>query len=208
VPLLLLGLVVYRRFQQKAWPKWGSIGKGGLYSACAVTVLILIGSFSTAASIRAENKAVIIGGGTNRVVVFVDREVMGKLYGHTLRKYLAEGGAAISANTYIVTETPEYRMPDGVSQIIISGRMVQNLQRAAELRRANQVILINPESFPEEMRWIAPVASRMRVYFGEYSQEPSRSSWEACSGVRYRVISGAGDFVPAWPGAIWNPTGA
>jgi len=208
VPLLLLGLVVYRRFQQKAWPSVGSLGLAALFSTCVITALILIGCVTVALPVKADSKSTVIGRGSNRTVIFVDRAVMGKLYGHTLRKFLAGDSADLSANTYIITEAPEYIVPDGVSQIVVSGKMAQNLQWTADLRQVNRVILINPSCLPEEMKWIAPVASRMCVYFGEYSQESSRSSWEACPGVRYLMINGAGDFVPAWPGAIWKPAGA
>lgn len=207
VPLLLLGLVIWERFGRMAWPGLGSAGVSVLFSICIVFVVIFVGNAKATLPIRTENKAVIIGEGASRTIIYIDREVMGKLYGHTLRKFLKESGASISGRLYLVTETPEYVSLTDASQIIASGRMARDAKLMSDLHRVDQVILINPACFPEEMRWDAKAAAKTRVYFGEYSQFPSRSSWENCSSVRYLVIDGAGDFVPAWPGAIWKPAG-
>jgi hypothetical protein len=207
VPLLLLGVAIYLRFQRKTWPGFGSAWVAGLGSVCVIALVIVVGWAGAALPIEAESRAVMLGEGANKTVLFVDREVMGKLYGHTLRKYLSESGANVSGRTYIVTETPEYAVAADASQIILSGRMARDMAVAPGPHQVGRVILINPVCFPEEMRWDGGVASKTCVYFGEYSQFPSRSSWETCSSVRYLVIDGAGNFVPAWPGAIWNPAG-
>ena len=207
LPLLFLCSAVGARFRWKRWPAWRSIGWSGFVSASAVIVLIGFGCVTAELPIKAENQAVVIGHGRNKLLIYIDRGVMGKLYGHTLRKYWRESGENLSGQTYIITETPGYPAPADFSQMIVCGRMAQTVRIPAELPGTSQFILINPECFPEEMKWDASVTTKARVYFGEYAQGSSRSAWETCAGVHYLVIDGAGDFVPTWPRAIWKPTG-
>jgi hypothetical protein len=208
LPLLFLGFVMCVRTQRKTWPAWRSVAVGGLVSACIVAGVVGVGCAMATLPIKAENSTVMIGHGANKALIYIDRDVMGKLYGHTLRRFLAESGVNLSGKAYIVTETSQYPAPMDVSQIIVSGRMVQSVRIPSDLQQSGRLILINPACFPEEMRWDQPGTAKMRVYFGEYAQNSSRSSWETCAGVRYLMIAGAGDFVPTWPGAIWNPAGS
>ncbi len=204
VPLALLAFAGDSRRRLKVWPGLRSFGMAGLSSIGAVAILVLVGWSTTVLPIRKEGRATVLGLGVNRTVIFIDRGVMGKLYGHTLRRFMAESGADISQRTYIVTESADYLIPTGVAQAILSGKMVHEVSGVSHCK---QVVLINPACFPEEMQWKTNSASQPCVYFGEYSQSPSRSSWETWPKVRYVVIDGAGDFVPGWPGALWKPAG-
>ena len=207
MPLLFLGLVIRARAKRKIWPAWRSVAVGGLVSACVIAGVIGAGCATAMLPIDVENSTVIIGHGADKTLIYIDRGVMGKLYGHALRRYLTGNAANLSGKTYIVTETSRYLGPADVSQIIVSGRMAQSVQIPADLLRSARLSLINPACFPEEMRWNLPGTAKVRVCFGEYAQDSSRSSWETCAGVRYLMIGGAGDFVPAWPRAIWKPAG-
>jgi hypothetical protein len=206
LPLTLLGVAVGIRFQQRISPNLLGFGMPGLFSAGVVAAIILVGKITSTWPIKFDGDAVVLGGGANKTVIYIDREVTGKLYGHTLRKFLQKAGTL--DQIYLITENPEYITPAGVSQIIMSGSMASNILRISPRTEWNQVVLINPTCFPEEMHWNAGSAFKMCVCFGEYSQFASRSSWESCAGVRHYVIEGAGDFVPAWPSVIWNPAGA
>jgi hypothetical protein len=208
IPLLLLVLVICDRTRRKTWPAWRSVAVGDSVCACVVAGLIGAGCATAMPSIDMENATIIIGHGANKTLIYIDRDVMGKLYGHTLRKFLTGSATNLSGKTYIVTETSRYLVPADVSQIIVSGRMAQSVQIPADLQQPGRLILINPACLPEQMRWNPATTVKARVYFGEYAQYPSRSSWESCAGVQYVTIDGAGDFVPAWPGAIWSPAGS
>jgi len=205
VPLLFLACAVGARMRRSRWPAWRSLGWGGCVSASVVLMLIGFGRATATLPIEAENQVITIGHGRNQSLIYIDREVMGKLYGHTLRKYWLESGEKLSEQAYVITETPQFPPPTDVSQMIVCGKMAQRVQIPARFQ-PSQLILINPDCFPGELKWDASV-TKARVYFGEYAQGASRSSWETCPGARYLVIDGAGDFVPAWPRAIWKPAG-
>jgi hypothetical protein len=208
LPLLLLGLVIRARMLWKIWPAWRSVAVGGLLSACVVVGVIGVGCVTATLPIQVQSSTVMIGHGVSKTLIYIDRGVMGKLFGHTLRRFLTGNATNLSGKTYITTETSQYQGLLDVSQIIVSGGMAQSVQIPADLQQSGQLILINPLCFPEEMRWNHSSPAKVRVYFGEYAQCASRSSWESCAGVRYLMIGGAGDFVPAWPGAIWSPAGS
>ena len=208
MPLLFLGLVICARAKRKNWPAWRSLAVGGLVSAWVIAGVIGVGCVTATLPIEVENSTVMIGRGSDKTLIYIDRGVMGKLYGHSLRRFLSGNVANLAGKTYLVTETSRYRGPADASQIIISGRMAQSVQIPSDLQQQGQLTLINPACFPEEMRWNLPGTTKVRVYFGEYAQNSSRSSWETCAGVRYLMIGGAGDFVPAWPGVIWSPAGS
>ena len=208
VPILLLGVAVHVRLRRKAWPALGSWALGALVAASAVIAIIWVGLAKATLPIKADGGTIVIGEGKDTTIIYVDREVMGKLYGHTLRKFFAGSRPNLTENTYIVTERLDYVAAKDAYQIILSGKMACDADLVSRLHSPDQVILVNPACFPEEITWSSNVTSRARVYFGEYSQFPSRSSWESCPGVRFLVIEGAGDFVPGWPGAIWKPAGS
>jgi hypothetical protein len=205
VPLLFLACAVGTRMRRSRWPAWNSLGRCGCVSTSVVLMVIGFGCATATLPIKEENQVITIGHGRNQSLIYIDREVMGKLYGHTLRKYWLESGDKFSERAYVITETPQFSPPTDVSQMIVCGKMAQSVRIPARLQ-PSQLILINPDCFPGELKWDASV-TKARVYFGEYAQGPSRSSWETCPDARYLVIDGAGDFVPAWPRAIWKPAG-
>jgi hypothetical protein len=207
LPLLFLGYAVWNRFHLKQWPTLLSVGLGGLISTCVVAGLILIGFVGASLPIKATDGAVVLGRGPDINVIFVDRAVMGKLYGHTLRRFLAKNRDWLSDNTYIVSESPDYVTPASMHEMIVSGQMMHDAKVASDLNHSDQIILINPDCFPNETKWVAGMASKTSVYFGEYSQSPARSSWVSYPIVKSLLIDGASDFVPSWPQAVWKPTG-
>jgi len=207
LPILLFALAIAARIRRRAWPAWRSMMLGGLVSGCALVAIISAGCVAATLPIKAQSGAILIGRGGDEALIYIDRGVMGKLYGHTLRRYLADNAKELFGKIYMITEAPNFSAPANVSQIIVGGKMAQNLLSLAGLGRVGQLVLINPSCFPEEMHWNGSAEMKACVYFGEYAQSLSRSSWETRPGVQHLVIEGAGDFVPAWPDAIWKPAG-
>lgn len=203
VPLALLGHAAWSRARLKQWPASSALVLGAALSISIVALVVLAGIHAARLPIIAARGGVVMGRGPHLRAIIVDRGVMGKLFGHTLRKYLLEHRDELSDTTFFVTECPDDAMPAQASQAVISGRMLKDPAVVASLQHSGQIILVNPVCFPEETAWDASLAARTEVYFGEYSQEPSRSSWSSCPNIKMRIIDGAGDFVPEWPQAIW-----
>ena len=205
VPLLMFGYALVSRLRLRQWPKFSNVALGGLTSIGIIAILIILGSVTTTVPIRETNGSVVLGRSSNTTVIFVDRSVMGKLYGHTFRKFLAGNEGHMLESTFILTESPFYRMPSKVHEVIISGRLLQDPNVANYLNCSDQIVLVNPNDFPGETRFDHSLANKTRVYFGEYSQAPSRSSWSNYPGIKAFLIDGASDFVPSWPQAVLNP---
>jgi hypothetical protein len=189
------------------WPSRIGLATGALASVGAVITAIAIGHASAGLPVSANGGVVIVGNGEQKTVIYVDRAVMGKLYGHALREYLNQNHHLLSSHTYIVTESSGYEVPAGTNQVVIGGSMLRESSVALERSRSNQIVLINPDCFPEETKSEFGAVKNVFVYFGEYSQSPARSSWAAGIAGKTFVIEGAGDFVPSWPQAVWKPTG-
>jgi hypothetical protein len=207
VPLIFLGWALRERLSFNRWPAPAGLGWGALAFACIVASLVVVGFTHAEVPIRMMDHAVAVGRGADASVIFVDRSVMGKLYGHALRKYLDKNPILLSRSTFILTESPHDTVPANVQQIVISGRMIRDSNIAASLNHADHIILINPGCFPEEAEWGPGIAPKTAVYFGEYCECPSRASWAAYPQVKSLLIQGAGNFIPAWPRAVWGPTG-
>jgi hypothetical protein len=206
-PLLLLGYAVGNRSYLKRWPPLASAGICGVLSISAVAIVILIGFAGESLPLKKTGGAVTLGNGPNLNLIFVDRDVMGKLYGHALRKYLDENRDQLAENTFIITESPAYIMPPGLHEVIFSGRLMQDVSIAAVLNVSHQIIFINPGCYPGKTEWSDAWASRTAVYFGEYSQSPARSAWASDRNIKTLSIDGASDFVPSWPYAVLKPSG-
>ena len=207
LPLAALSFAVWKRLQARQWPALSGVGLGAVMSVCIVAGLILIGWAGTVVPIQATSRAVTLGQGPVLNVIFVDRDVMGKLYGHAFRRYLETNPEQLTVGTFIVTESSDYKMATKVHELIVSGRTWSAAGDAGGRCHADQIILINPEGDAQKAMWDKRQASNTCVYFGEYSQDPSRSSWESCPGIKTLVIGGGADFVPTWPQAVLKSPG-
>ena len=207
LPLTFLGYALWNRIQIRQWPVHSSFGLGALTSVSMVAILVAIGYAETSLPIKMTGRVVAVGNGPEVSVIFVDRNVMGKFYGHTFRQYLNKNPSQQAESTYIITESQESIMPSKCHQLIISGRWWQDAGCALNVNRADQVILINPATNPEIFKWNQSATAKTSVYFGEYSQSAARSSWASCPGFRTLVIEGAADFMPSWPQVILKSSG-
>ncbi len=207
LPLALLGFALWSRAALKQWPAPSGVICCAVFSSALVALLVAIGFCTVSLPLAATNGAVAIGQGPAIHVIMADRGVMGKLYGHALRNYLSEHRSELSENMFYITESPNGAMPDHASQTIISGSMMKSSAISDALKRSGQIILVNPGCFPEETSWDPNLASKTAVYFGEYSQSPSKSSWSSYPRVRMLIIAGAGEFIPSWPKVLWKTTG-
>lgn len=207
LPITYLCLVLYEKVRLNQWHGDRALALGGVASIILVGTVVLVGLKEASLPIHGTRYSVVIGNGPKLIVIYVDRTVMGKMYGHSLRKYLAECGEAKSAYTYIVTEIPSEEVPRNAQQVIVGGRLMRDPHVAIALDRSEQIILINPECFPQEAAWNARWAVKTTVYFGEYAQSPAYASWSSCPLIKSQVIDEASDFVPSWPRAIWNAAG-
>jgi hypothetical protein len=202
LPVLLLGYVLAERFRLAQWPRLVSVGGIGLASVGVVALLIMVGITHASLPIRFVNGATIIGNGPDATLILVDRGVMGKLYGHTLRRFLAGDRERLAEGSFVVSESATRAVPQKLHQVILSGHFVHDGKTIAALDGATRIVLVNPDCFPAEVMMDPGMAFKTFVYFGEYSQSPSRSTWASYPGVKAQLIAGAGDFVPAWPEAI------
>ena len=204
LPLGALGYVILERFNLHQWPRFRSFLAGGLLSFGIVGLLVLIGIATAPILVHFDRGAVTIGKGPVTTIVLVDRKVMGSLYGHTFRKFVAANPAALSGGSFIFIETPRDLSSAPMANLVISGRFAPGSEIVSKFGQGKQVILVNPSGFPDDAGLSHDAIQKTIVYFGEYSQAPSRSSWANYPGIRIIQIDGASDFVPSWPEAIWS----
>jgi hypothetical protein len=169
-----------------------------------VALLILAGATNAAWAVHRERGITTIGIGKDSIVIFVDRKVMGSLYGHTFRRFLAKNPALARQHQFVFVESEDG--PPGVmaGQLVVSGRFVEDPALFAKVGFDTKIVLVNPSGFFDRAQIGRDWASRTTVYFGEYAEAPARSAWSGLPGVKAVQIEGAADFVPSWPVAIWS----
>jgi hypothetical protein len=199
IPFLTLGYVIYERSKNHRWPSVHSVVFSGAVSMVIVLLFIAKGLAGTSLSIAANKGEVTIGKGSSHTLIFVDRQVMGSFYGHTLRKFLATNPDQLSRSTFILLESPRDLKNLAVNRVIVSGQLMQEQKVVGNLNPGEQIVIVNPSCSPDEVKLNKALLEKTLVYFGEYSQAPSRNSWSSWPGIKTFQIDGAGDFVPSWP---------
>ena len=202
--LVALGYVFRERLRTHQWPSLSGFLFGGAVSAGTVIALIWLGVSTTSQPIKFSNGVVTVGEGPAKTVVFVDRQVVGSLFGHTFRKYVAENPDLLRDGSFEFIESGRTPILSPVDCLVISGRCAGKSGTATQIGPRERIVLVNPTCFPDEAQLSPDVIKNATVFFGEYSQSPSRSSWLSERGVKSVQIVGASDFVPSWPAAIWN----
>ncbi len=204
LPALALGFVVLEKFKTRRWPSFFLFIYCAAASVTTVAALILSGLASSSLSIHFDAGMVTIGNGPEKTLVFVDRQVMGALYGHTFRKFLAASSRLTHDNTFIFVESADRLPSTNFDRLVVSGRFSQDT-KVLSLTHGSQIIFVNPSCIPAFATLSANESDNTIVYFGEYSQIPARSSCSGRPGVRMLQIDGASDFIPTWPQAILSP---
>jgi hypothetical protein len=205
IPLLSLGGVGVARFRSQRWPPLSSFLWSITASVGIVAILILLGVATSTLPIVGTPDRVTLGRSSDQTVIFVDRKIMGSLYGHTFRKFLARNPDQLNKTTFIFVESSSGLPSSSIACLVVGGRFAQKKEIISNLDKGENVILINPTCSPDETGLDESLVAKTLVYFGEYSQVPSRSSWSSYPGVKAFQIDGASDFVPSWPEAILIP---
>ena len=205
LPLLALGYVAFERFQLRQWPAFSYFVLSGIASVGIVAILIVIGITTASLPIASSPGVVTLGKGGTETLILVDRQVMGSFFGHTFRKFLAKNPDQLASSTFILVESSRDLPSSTLARLVISGRFSQEDKVVSNLDQGREIILINPSCFPQEAKLNKDLIEKTVVYFGEYYQAPSRSSWSSYPGIKALQIDGASDFVPSWPQAILTP---
>jgi hypothetical protein len=203
-PVFALVYVVWERFRVGEWPSSLGFIFSGAISMALVAALIGVGVITTSLPIKWTHDLVIVGKGKAGTVVFVDRKVMGSLYGHSFRKFLARNLEAISQGSYCFVESSDHLAPASATLVVVSGRFAGEDKIDPQVDRCSQIIFVNPMSSPDDTGLNHNLIERATVYFGEYCEARSRSSWTNIPHLKALQIEGAGDFIPSWPQAILN----
>jgi hypothetical protein len=204
LPVLALAYAGGERWRAQKWPSPFSLGASGAVAVALVVVLVLTGLATRSLPLSLNHGVVAVGSGEARTVILVDRKVMGSLYGHTFRRFLANDPAVLDHTTFLLSESSVHLPSMPKASWVVSGRFTEN-DILPQLPKGSSLILVNPSALPEDAGLGKGLAGSTLVYFGEYCQAPSRSSWSSYPGIKTLEIEGASDFVPSWPQAILAP---
>jgi len=202
LPMGALVCAIWKRVRVREWPPLSGFVLIGAVSAGVVVMLVAVGAVTAPEPITYSRGWVTMGKGPTNTAIFVDRYVMGSLFGHTFRKFVAMNRNKLSEGSYCFVESSRDLPPFSITCVIVSGRFAGENKNISKLARGTQVILVNPTCSPDEATWDGSLIEKTTVYFGKYSQAPARASWSDVPGIRPREIEGASDFVPSWPEVI------
>jgi hypothetical protein len=205
IPLAGLSYVILQRARVRCWPAASHFITSGAIAVGLVAILVGTGFATMSLPMSVDKGAVVMGRGSTKTVIFVDRQVMGAFFGHTFRKYLEKNPRELSSNTFILTESVNGLPSTAISRLVISGKFTEGNALLGAQVKNGQIIWVNPAGFPAESDFGKDKIDSACVYFGEYSQASPRSLWTTLPGIKAFQIDGAGDFVPGWPQAILAP---
>ncbi len=178
-------------------------GAAHIFAACFVVTLVVCGCLGARLPLTLHDGIVTVGDGEDHTVILVDRQVLGPLYGHALRAYLAKNPGELSTHSFSVIDDARVVVSPAASRLLVCGRWASSV--SGIFHRAQSILLVNPSALPEDLNLSATLLPRTSVYFGEYADTPSRSSWLNLPGPQVRQIDGASLFIPDWPGKLLKP---
>lgn len=199
LPLFGLLAVLAARLRHKEWPR--PVAWGAPPALAAVVVGLLSIPWSDGTPLRAGPGWVVWGNGQLETWVIVDRATLGNQYGRTFRAHLETDGVPDAVGMVEVLDV----LPSDVwgGRIIVTGLPSEFQAGSLDpfLDGSGETILVNPGWHPAEMEG-APWLDEARVVFGEFCQSPAVASWRAHAEVK--ALPGVGDFIPAWPGTLFE----
>jgi hypothetical protein len=192
LPLIGLVLAILLRARRRAWPKlsaW-SIPCG----ASILTMVTFIALGQGGKPVRVQKGYLLLGKAPPQIWIFIDKQVMGENYGHTIRRYLSSTAVASSIGVIeSLTVLPE--LED--KTVVVGGLIPKDDRVKSALISAKQIILLNPCFFPQEIDATTDRKDSVRVVFGEFSQSLAANAWGNIASVER--VAGVGDFLPRWP---------
>lgn len=197
-PLTSLLAVLLYRWRRRVWPAPPLALVPPSFAAVAVLGALLAFPHT---NVRKTAEGVIVGQGEPTTWVFVDRQVLGKQYGRTLR-----GNLPVSEKRTIgLVEGSDARPKrnESIQQLILTGHFTTDAQLERMLQNAKEIFLVAPRLFPQELPLSAEVLQKITILIGEFSQTPASTSW-AQEG-KVRLLPGIGDFLPDWPSHLLQP---
>ena len=191
VPILSLLPVLFSRWIKKTWPRpllWS------LPVAVSCLILLIFWILGQGKSnIHDASDIVTFGNGTPTDIVLLNEKTMGKIFGHAIRRVLAKASSVPSVE---VVGTADH-LPDLKGKKLILGGQIQEIPKVAALiHSAFQIVLLNPDFFPQQLNLSPDEAKNTEIVFGEFSQSPALHAWDQVGTVKR--IDGTGDFLPNW----------
>lgn len=192
IPLAGLAVMLIIRLQIKAWPESRLWLAPPLLSCIVLLLFLLLGNNGPA--IRVIDGRVVLGKGEPKTWIIVDNKVMGKSYGHTLRRYLATTKQAGDKSIGVLEPGTLIPSLENKTVVIAGGELTQT---PPLVTTAKMIILLNPAFPPQNIGITKDKKSRVTVAFGEFSQSVAVNAWNDYGALKH--IEGVGDFIPNWP---------
>jgi hypothetical protein len=184
----LIGRLITRQFPT---PLQWSIPFG----ATAVVSCLIWLSGRQAPPIQKLHQSIIYGQNqTPKTLVIYDSSTMGTLYGRAIR---------ISCKSPVEIALSGTALPSLKDRILVIGGELPDIDQSklkASIQECQNLVLLNPKFFPQEIGITESNKSKVITYFGDFSQSPSVDTWQTNSTLRH--LSGVGDFIPNWPTLI------
>lgn len=206
VPGLGLLVVLGVRTWHHTWLRPKALATVAGTAAVLLTLIYVIGSLSSTMPIRGSGKKVVVGRGDPKVWIVADPVILGNDYGKTLRRFLQAETGRLLPTVAVVRSMGDIACSDGCT-LVVAGSLPDADLRALEARLLNspQTFLLNPTFYPQEVGANGSARfENVATFFGEFSQSPAFSAWNAHATVR--LVEVAGNFLPRWPELIFPPT--
>lgn len=194
IPALTVIFAIAFRLRKRLWPAPIFFVFPMLLSLLLCLALFFVGRTMNS-SVKKQGEVVIFGVGKPEYLVFADTAVVGKNYPRVLRQCAEK----MSLPTMVITESPSALMETKDTNIMLAGLGVSIPPETLRgVFAANQqVLVVNPRMFPEQIGLSALEGGRVSVIFGEFAQTDTLPNWSKIASVE--KLPGIGDFLPDWP---------
>lgn len=198
VPGLFLLLVLGYRLFRVQW-----FNPRLLVAPLGAAALVTLGLFIVGQNgnqVRLDGDMVIVGSGSERVHLLVDRKILGQTYGKTLRRYLSNNPRNVEVGLSETVPTGE-NLP---KKMIVAGKPGPEVraQIVSAIFKLDKLVFLSPAVFPQEFNLSPDSLKKVEVVFGEFSDSAAGQSWRSFA--QTRLVEGAADFLPKWPEAIFS----
>jgi hypothetical protein len=201
VPICILLIVLGLRVKVRSWPPLRAWGRAVIGLTITLGLLLLAALF-TPSDISLRDGIVRVSATAAKehwLLLGIDESVLGRFYGHQIRRQHGLRQAAIS-----VRWQQGARLPNGLPMLVCPGKVAAMLDESAKgsVVSALQVVFVNPDPPSVVLAEILSQRPLSRCLIGGFSGGQSRIVWEALADrlpeLHLDTIEGAGRYLPTW----------
>jgi len=192
-PVAALLIALFLRLRHQNWPSVPLLGSGIALTLVTAAIIFLWGVNTPGPAIRGDRHQVVAGQGEPAAWIVIDPTVLGREFGQTFRRFLAD---THDAPTLAFVTTVKATPPG--APLVLCGKTGLDAPTLLQNLHCPQLVLLNSALFPLQLD--EESQGNVKAFFGEFSHSDTQQIW--LSTQKSEIVSGAGDYLPQWPSLL------